>query len=98
MLRQAQSCLIFAIAAFENALGLIIGAHKLLPRFDPRRRDGVNCPPDVPTSTGQAVFLPPSPPVEKANTRHPLGCIIRLIDDGSECNFLDNGKRIRHAE
>jgi hypothetical protein len=32
---------------------------------------------------------PPSPPAEKASTSHPLGRIIRLIDDGRECNFLD---------
>jgi hypothetical protein len=38
-LRQARSCLIFAIAdktiAFEDALGLIISAHRLLPGLDP---------------------------------------------------------------
>src|SRR5215475_7806377 len=30
--------------------------------------------------------------------RSGLLLIIPLIDDGSECYFLDNGERIRHAE
>jgi hypothetical protein len=36
-------------------------------------------------------LLPPSPPAEKASTRNPLilDRSIRLIDDGSDCNFLD---------
>src|SRR5262245_22828421 len=41
--------------------------------------------------------MPPSPPAEKASTRHPIGSIIRLIDDGSEMQFFgqpwDRGRR-----